>query len=173
MTEFSAQLGYHNSDRLSQFKVGGAVDTANFENLRRQGYNVVPQHMYSGGGLHLAVMPELGHYRQGGWIRPYGNHHLGDVRPHVRLGAYTDTPFRDPYHGRPVEPVQAINFGKGGHVKDNGHKMGDVLHVDFKIKDSDTVPAVLTPNEFVLTEKMRKLARGAFKKAKVRPIKGL
>jgi hypothetical protein len=41
------------------------------------------------------------------------------------------------------------------------------------IKDSDSVPAILTPGEYVLTKKMIKRVKSAFQKAKMKPLKGL
>lgn len=61
----------------------------------------------------------------------------------------------------------------GGPVYEKGYPIGRKLHMEYVVKDVDSVPAILAPNEFVLTPKMVKRVKGVFKKAGEPLIKGM
>ncbi len=60
-----------------------------------------------------------------------------------------------------------------GKVKGKRQPVGKVVTLKYQIKNSDSVPAVLTPGEYVLSTKMIPRVRQAFRKAKMKPPKGL
>jgi hypothetical protein len=60
-----------------------------------------------------------------------------------------------------------------GKVKGKTKPIGQVLTLKYRIKDSDSVPAILTPGEYVLSKKMIPVVKKAFAKAKMKPLKGL
>jgi hypothetical protein len=73
-----------------------------------------------------------------------------------------------------IDPIRAKEFLHGGYVRGKSPKYkGQHIRLDYKIKDSDSVPAILTPGEYVLTRKMIKRVKTAFQKAKMKPLKGL
>lgn len=60
-----------------------------------------------------------------------------------------------------------------GKVKGTKKPIGKVVTLRYQIKNSDSVPAVLTPGEYVLSTKMIPRVKKAFQKAKMKPPKGL
>ncbi len=73
-----------------------------------------------------------------------------------------------------IDPIRAKEFMRGGYVREKSPKYkGQHIKLIYKIKDSDSVPAILTPGEYVLTKKMIKRVKTAFQKAKMKPLKGL
>jgi hypothetical protein len=73
-----------------------------------------------------------------------------------------------------TDPIRAKEFANGGYVREKSPKYkGQIIRLDYMIKDSDSVPAILTPGEYVLTKKMIKRVKTAFQKAKMKPLKGL
>jgi hypothetical protein len=73
-----------------------------------------------------------------------------------------------------TDPIRAKEFRRGGYVREKSPKYkNQIIRLDYKIKDSDSVPAILTPGEYVLTKKMIKRVKTAFQKAKMKPLRGL
>ena len=60
-----------------------------------------------------------------------------------------------------------------GKVHGKQEPIGKVLNIAYRVKDSDSVPAILTKGEYVLSKKMVKTTKQAYKKAKMKPPKGL
>jgi hypothetical protein len=69
--------------------------------------------------------------------------------------------------------VLAKPYYNGGPVNSKGKKIGTEMLVHYKVKDVDSVPAMLAPGEFVLTQPMIQRVRKAFRVAKLRPIRNL
>ncbi len=70
--------------------------------------------------------------------------------------------------------IRAKEFRRGGYVREKSPKYkGQHIRLDYKIKDSDSVPAILTPGEYVLTKKMITKVKKAFEKAKMKKLKGM
>lgn len=61
----------------------------------------------------------------------------------------------------------------GGLVYEKGHPVGRKLKMEYVVKDVDSVPAILSPGEFVLTKKMLGTVKKVFKKNKEKLIKGM
>jgi hypothetical protein len=73
-----------------------------------------------------------------------------------------------------TDPVRAKEFRRGGYVREKSPKYKNQhILLDYMIKDSDSVPAMLTPGEYVLTKKMIKRVKSAFNKSKMKPLRGL
>ena len=60
-----------------------------------------------------------------------------------------------------------------GKVKGKKQAKGKVITLKYKVVNSDSVPAVLTPGEYVLSKEMIPNVKKAFRKAKMKPPKGL
>lgn len=70
--------------------------------------------------------------------------------------------------------IKAREFKNGGYVHSKSPKYkGQHIRLDYMIKDSDSVPAILTPGEYILTKPMIKRVQKAFQKSKMKPLKGL
>ena len=61
----------------------------------------------------------------------------------------------------------------GGLIYEKGHPIGRKLKMEYVVKDVDSVPAILSPNEYVLTQKMVKRVKKVFKKNKEKLFKGM
>lgn len=61
----------------------------------------------------------------------------------------------------------------GGLVYEKGKPIGRKLKMEYVVKDVDSVPAILAPNEYVLTPKMVKRVKKVFKKNKEKLFKGM
>lgn len=72
-----------------------------------------------------------------------------------------------------VVSESARNLRNGGIVYEKGHPVGVKMKLNYTVKDVDSVPAILSPGEYVLTPKMVKDTRKAFKKAKMKKPLGL
>ncbi len=60
-----------------------------------------------------------------------------------------------------------------GKVHGKKEPIGKVLNISYHVKDSDSVPAILTKGEYVLSKKMVKTTKRAYQKANMKPPKGL
>ena len=69
--------------------------------------------------------------------------------------------------------VLAKPFYKGGAVTAKGRPVGTDMLVQYHVKDVDSVPAMLSPGEFVLTKPMIRRVKKAFQYSKLRPIRNL
>jgi hypothetical protein len=61
----------------------------------------------------------------------------------------------------------------GGLVYEKGKPVGRKLKMEYVVKDVDSVPAILAPNEYVLTPKMVKRVKKVFKKNNEKLFKGM
>lgn len=61
--------------------------------------------------------------------------------------------------------ILAKAYYKGGKVKDKGKPIGTDMLIHYKVKDVDSVPALLAPKEYVLTEAMQKRINKVYKQA--------
>jgi hypothetical protein len=71
------------------------------------------------------------------------------------------------------EYVIAKPFYRGGWVNSKGRRVGEHLLIHYKVKDVDSVPAMLAPGEYVLTKKMQQKVRMAFDRAGMKRLKGM
>jgi len=58
--------------------------------------------------------------------------------------------------------INAMPYYHGGLVNSKGKKVGEHLLVHYMVKDEDSIPAMLSPGEYVLTKKMQHKVRTAF-----------
>jgi hypothetical protein len=61
----------------------------------------------------------------------------------------------------------------GGVVYEKGHPIGRKLHMEYIVKDVDSVPAILSPGEYVLTKPMIAKVKKVFKKQGIKAFKGM
>ena len=90
---------------------------------------------------------------------------------HKNIIGLSDTPSGYAYGGTVIRASERLR--DGGLVYEKGHPIGRKLKMEYVVKDVDSVPAILSPGEFVLTKKMLGRVKKVFKKNKEKLIKGM
>jgi hypothetical protein len=90
---------------------------------------------------------------------------------HKNMIGFGDTPSSYACGGNVIRASDRLR--DGGLVYEKGHPVGRKLKMEYVVKDVDSVPAILSPGEFVLTKKMLGRVKKVFKKNKEKLIKGM
>lgn len=72
-----------------------------------------------------------------------------------------------------IKPIKAQNFLTGGKAHGKKRHIGSTVLFKYKIHDADSIPAVLSNGEYVLTKAMQKRVLKAFDSAHMKRLPGM